>query len=150
MTSLTVYLRKAGSLSFYSTWLADPGIVGETLQMALKAGYRHVDCASRYKNEVEIGDSLSQVFRKGDIKRSDVFLVGKVWPQDYTRIRESCEQSMKELQVDYLDQFLTHFPSEIHKDCQTFFPENDVDMMGYEPERFQVMFICNIHALNLD
>ena len=121
-----------------STWLADPSTVFNNITSALEIGYRHIDCAPRYANEDVIGNAFADAFKKGVVKRDDLFIASKVWPQDYTMIRESCEKTLKDLQVDHLDQILGHFPAEIHKDCKTFFPENNIDLVGYNPERLQV------------
>ena len=109
------------------------------MKTALRLGYRHIDCASRYLNEPEIGEALTKTFnRNQDIKRSSVFLTGKLWSQDFHRVREACEQSLKDLQVDYLDQYLVHHPVGIKPECSTFFPEKGEDLIPWEANKFQV------------
>jgi len=55
------------------TWLSQPGEVGESVKMALEVGYRHIDCATVYQNQEEIGKVFSDAFRSGKVKREDVF-----------------------------------------------------------------------------
>lgn len=90
-------------------------------------------------NEKEIGEALTKTFaQNADIKRSSVFLTGKLWSQDFSRVREACEQSLKDLDVDYLDQYLIHHPVGIKADCATFFPEKGDDLIPWEANKFQV------------
>ncbi|MEC8757955.1 MAG: aldo/keto reductase, partial [Bacteroidota bacterium] len=51
-----------------------PGLAPVVIQ-AVRAGYRHIDCAEYYKNEHEVGEALSVVFAEGVVKREDVYVV---------------------------------------------------------------------------
>ncbi|MFJ7841163.1 aldo/keto reductase [Lysinibacillus sphaericus] len=82
----------------------------ETLQAidkALKVGYRAIDTASLYGNEVEVGEAI----RYSGIKREDIFVTTKVWNTDqgYDATLRAFEVSLKKLNMDYLDLYLTHW-----------------------------------------
>ncbi|TKI44395.1 aldo/keto reductase [Lysinibacillus tabacifolii] len=82
----------------------------ETLQAidkALKVGYRAIDTASLYGNEVEVGEAI----RYSGIKREDIFVTTKVWNTDqgYDATLRAFEVSLKNLNMDYLDLYLTHW-----------------------------------------
>ena len=66
-------------ISFCRTWKSKKGEVGKAVKLALQYGYRHIDCAEAYRNEDEIGDTLTDVFKEGKIKREDVFITSKLW-----------------------------------------------------------------------
>ncbi len=51
------------------TWLSKPGEVAAAVKHAVKAGYRHIDCAAMYGNEGEIGGALKEIFQEGGVKR---------------------------------------------------------------------------------
>lgn len=78
---------------------------------AIAMGYRHIDCASVYGNEREIGDSFEKVF-KGGIHREELFITSKLWNDrhDEDDVLESCRNSLADLKVKYLDLFLIHWP----------------------------------------
>ena len=62
-----------------STWLSKPEEMSVAVEAALKAGYRLLDCAHFYGNEVEIGETLQKCFREGVCKREDLFITSKLW-----------------------------------------------------------------------
>ena len=75
---------------------------------ALASGYRHIDTARRYENEKMVGNALQQC----GIPRRELFLTSKVWKTDlgYDKTMASFEASLRDLQVQYLDLFLIHWP----------------------------------------
>ncbi|PKI54769.1 hypothetical protein CRG98_024871 [Punica granatum] len=84
--------------------------IKDLLFHAIKIGYRHFDCAAKYKNEKEVGEALAEAFRLGLVKREEVFITTKIWNSDHGHVIEACKDSLKKLQLDYLDLYLIHFP----------------------------------------
>jgi alcohol dehydrogenase (NADP+) len=76
---------------------------------AASVGYRHFDCASVYGNEPLIGQALQKIQRAG-VKREELWVTSKVWNDKHGDVEGSCRQSLKDLQLDYLDLFLVHWP----------------------------------------
>ena len=85
--------------------------VAEAVLHASRVGYRHFDCASVYGNEKEIGGSLKQMQEDG-IAREELWITSKVWNDMHGKanVIASCQQSLKDLQLDYLDLYLVHWP----------------------------------------
>lgn len=96
----------------YGTFRSEPGLVGPAVLEALKAGYRHFDLAHVYGNEKEIGVAFKQAFDEGRVKREDLFITGKLWNSDHDVdiVPKACEFSLNNLQLDYFDLYLIHFP----------------------------------------
>ncbi len=61
------------------TWKSNPGEVGAAVGTALELGYRHIDCASIYGNEAEIGQALTTAFRDGLVSRDQLWITSKLW-----------------------------------------------------------------------
>lgn len=82
------------------------------VQDAVAAGYRHFDCACDYGNEKETGDGLRQVIAGGRCRREELWITSKLW-NTYHRpehVELACKKSLSDLQLDYLDLYLIHFP----------------------------------------
>lgn len=85
--------------------------IAEAVKDAIAVGYRHIDCAAVYGNEHLIGQALRQVFDSG-LKREDLWITSKLWndKHDEADVIPACRQSLKNLQMDYLDLYLIHWP----------------------------------------
>lgn len=99
----------------FGTYKVENGnTVIESVNEALKIGYRHIDTASYYGNEEGVGIAI----KESGIPRSEIFLVSKVWNSDqgYEKTIKSFNTSLKKLGTDYLDLFLIHWPHPLHKE----------------------------------
>lgn len=94
------------------TWKSKPGEVKQAVIHALEAGYTHIDCAAIYGNEKEIGAAFNAVFSKGNIKREDVWITSKLWNDAHLSkdVEPALQQTLNDLQLDYLDLYLVHWP----------------------------------------
>ncbi|KDO42309.1 hypothetical protein CISIN_1g021693mg [Citrus sinensis] len=91
-------------------WRMDESNIRDLIINAIKIGYRHIDCAADYRNEAEVGEALAEAFSTGLVKREDLFITTKLWNSDHGHVLEACKDSLKKLQLDYLDLYLVHFP----------------------------------------
>lgn len=83
--------------------------VAEAVVEAGGVGYRHFDCASVYGNEELIGHGLRSI-QQGGVRRENLWVTSKVWNDKHDQVVESCKQSLADLQLDYLDLYLVHWP----------------------------------------
>lgn len=90
----------------------DPETVAEAVREAIDIGYRHIDCAAVYLNEPQVGRVLKEVFESTDVRREDLWITSKLWNDKHAEedVIPACEQSMKDLGLDYLDLYLVHWP----------------------------------------
>ena len=101
----------------FGTWLLEGEKVTEPLKIALAKGYTHIDTAAIYKNEKEIG----AVLKAENVDRSKLFITSKCWNSErgYEKAMAAFEQTLADLQTDYLDLYLIHWPAN-----ETQFPDN--------------------------
>ncbi len=83
--------------------------VAQAVIDAAAVGYRHFDCASVYGNEDLIGPALQTIIA-GSVPREDLWITSKVWNDMHDQVAKSCEQSLRDLRLDYLDLYLVHWP----------------------------------------
>lgn len=94
------------------TWKAAPGEVGGAVTAALELGYRHLDCASIYGNEAEIGASLERACAAGGLQRDQLWITSKLWNDCHATedVRPALERSLADLGLATLDLYLIHWP----------------------------------------
>lgn len=90
----------------FGTFMLAGEICEEAVASAIKAGYRMLDTAEAYGNEAAVGNGIV----KSGIDRKELFLVTKVNYKSYENVRKTVEQSLKNLQTDYIDLLLLHWP----------------------------------------
>ncbi|MEO2011252.1 MAG: aldo/keto reductase [Pirellulaceae bacterium] len=93
-------------------WKIDQAVAPTVVCDAIEIGYRHFDCACDYGNEPQVGQGLRDAISRGVCRREELWLTSKLW-NTYHReehVRLACERSLDDLQVDYLDLYMIHFP----------------------------------------
>lgn len=92
-----------------------PSEVAEGVRYAASVGYRHFDCASVYGNEDRIGRVFKEIFAEG-LHRDEVWVTSKLWNDKHAEgdVIAACEKSLKDLQLEYLDLYLIHWPFPNH------------------------------------
>jgi alcohol dehydrogenase (NADP+) len=106
----------------FGTLIPDPAETKIAVTNALRVGFRHFDCAERYRNEREIGESFQAEFATGAIAREDIFVTTKLWNTNHRpeRVEPAFDASCERLGLSYLDLYLSHTPF-------AFQPGNDLD-----------------------
>ena len=112
------------------TWKSAPGMVYQAIRWALKLGYKHFDCASIYGNQQEIGQAFNDAFKEDNLKREDIFITSKLWNDSHNPddILPELKQTLNQLQLEYLDLWLMHWPIAQKKGTQL--PTKDEDMVS--------------------
>jgi len=112
------------------TWKSEPGEVYNAVKTAIKAGYRHIDCAPVYGNEKEVGKALSECIAEGIVTRAELWITSKLWNNAHAEesVVPALKQTLSDLQTTYLDLFLIHWPVALKK--EVLFPQLSNDMVS--------------------
>ncbi len=88
-----------------------PARVAAAVEAAIRIGYRHIDCAAVYQNQEEVGKALSRAMVRG-VARGELWITSKLWNDKHAEkdVIPACQQSLLELQLDFLDMYLIHWP----------------------------------------
>ena len=89
--------------------------IADAVRFAGKIGFRHFDCAAVYGNEKEVGKAINDLIQSG-VPRSDLWITGKVWNNRHHDAHQACLDSLADLNLDYFDLYLIHWPFPNHHD----------------------------------
>ncbi|GAA0702148.1 aldo/keto reductase [Paraclostridium ghonii] len=114
----------------------------KSVKNALKLGYRMIDTASFYGNEVGIGKGI----KESKVDREEIFLVTKLWNEDhgYENTIEAFNKSLRNLNVDYIDLYLIHWPNKLN--AETWRAFEDLHEMG----KVKAIGVCNFKVNHLE
>ncbi|KAL9541219.1 hypothetical protein MBANPS3_009243 [Mucor bainieri] len=84
----------------------------QVVYTAIKNGYRLIDGAAVYGNEVGVGRGINRAIKEGIVKRQDLFVVSKLWNNYHNKahVRAAIDRTLKDMELDYLDLYIIHFP----------------------------------------
>jgi aldehyde reductase len=106
--------NRAGSMPAlgFGTLIPDTTVTKTATRDALDAGFRHFDCAERYRNEREVGEALQAGLAANGIARENIFVTTKLWNSNHRpeRVEPAFEASLERLRIKYLDLYLIHTP----------------------------------------
>ncbi|KAI0783812.1 NADP-dependent oxidoreductase domain-containing protein [Abortiporus biennis] len=129
------------------TWKSKPGEVEKAVEVALKNGYRHIDTATAYANEKEVGDGI----KASGVPREEIFLVTKLNNTDHKAPEEALEYSLNALGTSYLDLWLIHWPAPMTKSGEADKSINWIDtwkafqkIYKAHPEKVKAIGVSNI------
>lgn len=93
-------------------WKTSRQDTADTVYDAIKLGYRHLDSAADYGNEIEVGLGISRALADGICEREALWVTSKLWNTSHRRehVEEACRKTLADLSLDYLDLYLIHFP----------------------------------------
>src|SRR3984885_11877205 len=89
----------------FGTLISGAAATISAVRDALEAGFRHFDCAKRYRNEHEVGEALQAGLAAGGMAREDIFVTTKLWNSNHRpeRVKPAFDASLEKLRISYLD-----------------------------------------------
>ena len=123
----------------FGTLIPDPATTKRAVAKALSVGFRHFDCAERYRNEEAVGEAIAEAIADGTVQREDLFVTTKLWNTNHRpeRVKAALEASLRRLKLDYLDAYLIHTP-------YAFLPGEELDPRD---ENGQVIYDAGISLI---
>lgn len=96
----------------FGTLVSDQSQTRCATKAAVEVGFRHLDCAERYRNEAEVGAALKELFAEGTVRREDLFVTTKLWNNNHRpeRVKPALQASLNRLGLDSVDLYLVHTP----------------------------------------
>ena len=96
----------------FGTLVSDRKETRNATEAAIEVGFRHLDCAERYRNEDEVGAALKELLADGTVRREDLFVTTKLWNNNHRpeRVKPALQASLNRLGLDAVDLYLVHTP----------------------------------------
>lgn len=106
----------------------------DSIYTAIQVGYRKIDTAYMYGNEVEVGEAVRKAIHDGLVTREEVFVTTKLYPSQYDNPEEAIEEALAKLDIDYIDLMLLHHPGtndvEVYKVMEKYVQEGKIRSIG--------------------
>ena len=119
-------------------WKIEREQVAHVVRQAIQLGYRHLDSAADYGNELEVGHGIKQALDEGLCKRENLWITSKLWNTFHAaeHVEQACDKTLADLGVEYLDLYLIHFPISLQyvPIATRYPPEWIFDPEAQEPE----------------
>lgn len=129
------------------TYKLGPEETERVVRTAIELGYRHIDTASFYGNEVEVGKAINDAIAASDVTREELFVTTKLWNDDQERVAEAYQESLERLDLEFIDLYLVHWPWPQHGTYVRAFDEiAQLQGMG----RLQSVGVANFYPEVLD
>ncbi|WP_158668671.1 aldo/keto reductase [Bradyrhizobium guangdongense] len=118
----------------FGTLIQDQNATKQATRAALEAGFRHLDCAERYRNEAAVGEAIQDAFRAGTLRREDLFVTTKLWNTNHRpeRAKPAFDASRRRLQLDTIDCYIVHTPFAFQPGDEQD-PRDDRGQVIYDP-----------------
>lgn len=118
----------------FGTLIPDQNATKQATRAALEAGFRHLDCAERYRNEAAVGEAIQDAFKAGTLRREDLFVTTKLWNTNHRpeRVKPAFDASRRRLQLDTIDCYIVHTPFAFQPGDEQD-PRNDRGQVIYDP-----------------
>ncbi|WP_342740590.1 aldo/keto reductase [Bradyrhizobium sp. B117] len=118
----------------FGTLIPDQDATKQATRAALEAGFRHLDCAERYRNEAAVGEAIQDAFKAGTLRREDLFVTTKLWNTNHRpeRVKPAFDASRRRLQLDTIDCYIIHTPFAFQPGDEQD-PRDDHGQVIYDP-----------------
>ncbi|APT84305.1 aldo/keto reductase [Corynebacterium aquilae] len=131
----------------FGVWELTGDVAYNSVRRAIEVGYRHIDTASLYKNETEVGRAINDAVAAGDVTRDELFVTTKLWNDQHHEPEVGYQQSLERLGLDYVDLYLLHWPCPAQRSMVKAF-DGMAKMQGYGT--VQSIGVANFYPEALD